>query len=179
MRPSIASMLARLASRSRAFHAPQKTPSTWCDIICRGIGIGDFGRAPRPHGSLLYSALSGAAARPECAAQPSPWGVSPGRPGQCTAAPPPRRHAGLATCRGTRRSLSSARLSGSLGMAALGAAPPLANPTTRKRPPQPRARKATWDRGLGLGSGSGLGFSHLGQREHARMHAWGRSLCCM
>ena len=29
MRPSIASMLARLASRSRAFHAPQKTPSTW------------------------------------------------------------------------------------------------------------------------------------------------------
>ena len=66
-----------------------------------------------------------------------------------------RTHAGLATCRATRRSLSSARLSGSCGMAVLGAAPPLAKPTTRKRPPQPRARKATFGRS---GFGSGLGF---------------------
>ena len=165
IRPSIVSMLARLASRSRAFHAPQKTPSTWCYRMGHRHRHLRPGRtaAQQPPALLLRSSCTppalgperrGGASRERRAAGYRHTVVSPRRPGRCVAAPP-RRHAGLTTCCATRRSLSRARLSGSLGMAAFGAAPPLAKPTTRKRPPHPRARNAALGSGLGVGLGVG------------------------
>ena len=128
IRPSIVSMLARLASRSRAFHAPQKTPSTWCYRVGHRHRHLRPGRtaAQQPPALLLHSSCTppalgterrGGASRERRAAGYRHTVVSPRRPGRCVAAPP-RRHAGLTTCCATRRSLSRARLSGRRGMAA-------------------------------------------------------------